>query len=1022
MGGIMEISKTKVLNAGNVYSRRPVMEMALAADQYLELSPDQILKFLGALPELRKEVSDFPGFARVATADAPVPSAALVEVVALLLQRYMNWPLRYCFWRPHRTSRKSLAVFEIATRRVGLRAGKIAVELVNTFFNQADADLGPLFEARIRELARQTGRETPSLDALLIARAAAKRGIIWSSLLGSHYLRLGMGQHAHILKGSETTTTSSIRRALVRSKSMTNRILLAAGLPAARQKTVRSREDALAAAHEIGFPVVVKPEDGNMGKGITVGVVDEAGLAAAFDRAQAESRNVLVEAFVSGDEYRLLVIDGRFVAAVCRRPASVRGDGVSTVRELVARENARPERELLLPGRMAALLPIVIDSAAVDVLAEQGHEEQSVPGNGEVVFLRRESNVSRGGDCVDWTERVHPSIRTVAERAARVLGIDVCGIDFISTDIGSPWRETGAVICEVNTRPGLCLHSHASEGEQRDVATEVVTMLFPKGAPSRIPVVALTDCAEGRELRTRIEAAAARAGRRLGVAVARGGDQPVLKESLRLETIADLQWSDSVELGVVEIDTQEVARGGLGLERIDLAILPAPTASRTMQRSSAALARAAGNRIATIDDPRCFEKALKALGLPTPRSATTPAFAEVEPGPRTQAGSDQFTALLLGDIGFGEFYMHHPRAGALQRLLSEHGHLHSFANLRNLLGSADMVIGNLEAPLSAAPDERLRGRKKYLCWSDGERAVTALKEAGIHALTLANNHALDGGPRGLEETLTRLRAASILSFGAGSDIESASQPLVARFRLGNVVRSLVVFGCFEHRRRYESRYRWYASQTHAGVNELSAEKIAATIKTLRTRLPRPIFIAFPHWGVDYTEVNEAQRKAARELVEAGVDLIIGHGAHTTQSVEMVNNRPVVYGIGNFVWNTPGRFAKLGAKPYGFAAAVHFRLIGTEPKAAVRLYPILTDNDRTGFQNRLLSEAEIETSTVELTGGWSVDPRSGRDEAGSYFEIDFPLQSAAASAAPTSSVAANGALPVLQPQELRVGSV
>lgn len=1016
----MKILKTKALDAGNVYSRRPVMELMLAPHQDQLLAPAEIAQFLGVLPGLREDVTDFPGFARVAAAEAPVPAAALVEVVALMLQRYMNWPLRYCSWRPGRTSRENLAVFEIATRRVGLYAGRVAVELLTAHLDETDTDLDGLFRERMRALVKRTGRETPSLDALSIARAAAARGIIWSSLPELTYVRLGSGRHAHTLIGSESTKTSSIARRLARRKSVTNAILDAAGLPVARQRQVRRVEDAQEAALELGFPVVIKPSDGKMGKGITVGVTDETGVAAAFERAQAVSRSVILEAFIPGEEYRLLVIDGRFVAAAHRRPARVCGDGVSTVSELVARENACPIRDAILPGRMVARLPIVIDAEATRILEEQGHSEGSVPGKDEIVFLRRESNVSRGGDCVDRTERVHPSIRSAAERAATALGIDVCGVDFICTDIGRPWRETGAAICEVNIRPGLCLHSHATEGQRHDVAAKVVQMLFPKGASSRMPIIAVPGGPEGKRLQSRIEAAAARAGRKLGLLAGSADDRPLRKETQRLESAADLQWSDSIELAVVAYDPDTVARSGLGLERIDLAILPAATASRKMQRSAAALARAAGNRIATIDEPRALAAALEALGLPQPQRSKGPAYAAVKPKPRAQAASESFTALLLGDIGFGEAYMHHPRASALQRLLSEHGHVHSFANLRPMLGAADVVVGNLEAPLAAAPDEGLRGRKKYLGWSDGERAVNALKEVGVHAVTLANNHALDGGTRGLMETLTRLRAAKISSFGAGPDIESAGRPLVARFRLGGVERSLVIFGGFEHRARYESRYRWYARQSQPGVCQISAETIRAAIQTLRTRLPRPIFIAYPHWGVDYTGTNDAQREAARDLVAAGVDLIIGHGTHTTQSVEMVNDRPVVYGIGNFVWNTPGRFGKLEAKPYGYAAAVHMRAAGADLEAVVRLYPILTDNRLTDFQNRPLGEAEFEATAADLTGDWSLRPRMGRDGAGCHFEFDLPLH-ALTRAAPRSAIAAPGTSRVREPQALGVGS-
>jgi cyanophycin synthetase len=986
----VEIIRTRIFEAGNVYARRPVIEMTLAATPMPELTAEEVAGLLASLPPLRDEVTDFAGYRRL-TDKASVPASAVVEVLAVILQRYMNWPLRFSSWWPDRDGDAAQAVFEIGTRRAGLRAGRLAVQLLAAFLEDREADLQALFGDIIRSLVRSTGRETPPLDALNVARAASRRGIAWTPLPDSFYLRLGTGRHAHVLLGSETTTTSSIGRDLARRKSVTNTILSAAGLPVARQKVARRLQDAQAAAAEIGYPVVVKPSDGNMGKGVTIGITDADGLARAFGRAQIVSRDVVIEEVIAGEEHRLLVIDGRFVAAAGRRPAQVVGDGVSSVHDLVARENARPIRETLLPGRMAARLPIHLDEEAIRILAEQNRDEDSLPEKGEIVFLRRESNVSRGGDSTDQTDRVHPSVREVAERAAKVLGIDVCGVDFLSTDISRPWQETGGAICEVNTRPGLILHKVVSEGQGKDVSDDLLHMLYPKGARSSIPVVAILECAEAGALRSAIEVAAARAGRRLGAKIPASAKKAARKETRRLESVSALQWDESIDAAVVEVSARDVARRGLGLERVDLAILPPSVEDETTRRACAALSRAAGNRVVTIEDPDAMASALRVVGLRARRKSPPAVMAEAKKAAPTRKPTGDFTAMLVGDIGFGESYMHHPRAGSLQQLLGTHGHIYSLQKLRGLLGSADMVVGNLEAPLSAIPDAALRGRKKYLCWSDAEQSVAALKEAGIHAVTLANNHALDGGAVGLMETLASLRAAKIPSFGAGPDAERAGRPLVKKFEIGGIEHSLVFFGAFEHRQRYENRYRWYARRDTAGVNELSAERIGATIENLRDRLPRPIFVAYPHWGVDYTDVNDAQRETAEALVAAGVNLIIGHGSHTAQAIEMIGRTPVVYGLGNFVWNTPGRFTKMEAKPYGLAAALRFRQGASGPEATLRLYPILTDNNLTSFQNRLLDEAEFAEVAPELTRTWHQTPRLGADAVASHFEIDVPLR-------------------------------
>lgn len=980
------IEKIRVFDVGNLHARRPVVELRLAPGLQVTLAPAMVAELLAALPRMRGDVLDFPALRRLAAAQGEVPGSAVVEAFAVLAQRYMNWPVRYCSWRPDAGGDATRAVFEAATRRVGLRAGRAAAEVLASFVERrGETGLDAFFLETLGRFSMEAARETPSMDALSIARLAASRGIPWSTLPGTTYLRLGWGRHARVLIGSESSSTSAVARDIARRKRVTTSMLAAAGLPTARQKTVRRLEEAQAAARAIGFPVVVKPASGNMGKGVSVGVADDTALAAAFQRARAVSPGVLVEELVAGDEFRLLVVGGRFVAAARRRPAQIRGDGVSTVRELVARENTRPERETILPGRMGAGRPLVCDAESLALLREQGHSETTVPTAGAVVLLRRESNMSRGGDSVDETDRVHPSVRTVAERAAAVVGIDVCGVDFITTDIRRPWQETGGTICEVNTRPGLVIHSCVSEGVRRDVAADVLRMHYPDHAPARIPVVAVLEGRDSAPLRDAIAAAATRAGRRLGVVCATGSRASLGPELHVLDGAAAIPWDESIEAALVEVSAGQVTRRGLGLECIDLAVLPAGDPS--VSRAGAALARLAGQRVVSAGDPNALARALEALGLSGRRYAgrAKPSAGVPAGQPPARHGTDQFTLLMVGDIGFGESYLHHPRAAPLQRLLSGEGYSACFANLATLLGSADTVIGNLEAPLSERPDPGLRDRKKYLGWSDPERAARALKDASIHAVSLANNHSLDCGKAGLAETLDRLDDCGIASFGAGPALEAAGSPLVVSFRLAGVERSLVVFAGFERRGRYERRYRWYARGGAAGVCELSPARIAAGIKSLQGRLPNPVFLAYPHWGTDYKEVEDHQRVYAAALVDAGIDLIVGHGSHTAQAIETLNGRPVVYGLGNFVWNTPGRFAKLQAKPYGLAAALRFS--ADDPTGVeLRLYPLLTDNSVTGFQNRPVTGTEFAEAARGIAGQLDPGPRRRVDAIGHYLEL------------------------------------
>jgi cyanophycin synthetase len=1029
--------KPTIYEAGNVYARRPVIEVALDVEASRRLSQASVEGLLAALPPMREEVLDFPAMRRVAASESGIPVPAAVELLAVLAQRYMNWPVRFSSWRPGRERGNAApAAFEIGTRRVGIAGTRAAAATLEAFLDGATRDdVGALFRERLRHMARRVVRETPALDAMDMARVASIRGISWTTLPASIYLRLGWGRHATVLRGSETSRTSSMGAKLAHRKSVSSAILRSAGLPAPKQRRVRRLEDAVAAAREIGFPLVVKPAFGKMGLGVSVGITSPEAIPVAFERAQAVSRNVLVEAMLQGEEYRLLAVGGRFTAAARRRPARVLGDGSSTVLQLVEAENARPERETILPGQMASRLPILVDDEAVELLAEQGLSPDAVPGHGQVVMLRRVSNISRGGDAVDETDRVHPSIRRVAERAATILGLDICGVDFVTSDVSLPWRETAGGICEVNSRPGLTVHSRVSEGRRRNVAADVVEMLYPEGAMTRPPVVLVVAGEETAPLVDEVLAAVEGAGRRLGFVAAPGRSHQERGRAVRpIDRAVSLLWDETIDMALVEVSARDVVRYGLGLDQADLAILPQDSRSTTTALAATILARVAGKRVVYGRGPDALERVLAVLGLPprpnrkarpvraragthpsasakgtaigltkglpvrAPDGAAGGASAGVAGGTANGAAAeavrlqtrepsaDKFRALLVGDIGFGEAYMHLPRAGELHRLLAADGHGRCLEGLGTLIGSTDLVIGNLAAPLARQPDAGLRGRKKHLLWSDGERVARALAAGGVKAVTLANKHALDCGHHGMGETIDRLRESGIASFGAGPTRDAAEQPLVVHFTVGSVARTLIVFAGFEHRDRYDRRYRWYAGPASAGVAALSPDRIASRIAEMRDVLPSPVFVAFPHWGRDYAGVDDSQRALAHGLVEAGIDLVIGHGSHALQPPEVVAGRPVLYGIGNFVWNAPGRYAKLGVKPFGVATSIENGVAGS----ALKLYPLLTDNAATGYRSRPVTGAEFAEAAELLAEGGLGAASRGRDGVGHYLELALPV--------------------------------
>src|SRR5581483_3421393 len=276
---------------------------------------------------------------------------------------------------------------------------------------------------------------------------------------------------------------------LASDKEETNKILATLGLPVPKQECVQTEAQAVRAARRMGFPVVTKPYNGNHGRGISIGLATEEEVARGFNIAREHSRSVIVESFLEGDDHRLLVVHGELVAATRRTPGHVVGDGEHTVAELIEIVNQDPRRGV---GHEKVLTRLDLDAQAQAMLARANLQADSVPTRGQVVYLRSTANLSTGGTATDVTDVIHPDNREMAERAVRAIGLDVGGVDFLSKDITESYRKIGGGICEVNAAPGFRMHVAPSEGTPRDVATPVIDMLFPPGAPSRVPIAAIT--------------------------------------------------------------------------------------------------------------------------------------------------------------------------------------------------------------------------------------------------------------------------------------------------------------------------------------------------------------------------------------------------------------------------------------------------------------------------------------------------------------------------------------------------
>ncbi|WP_206185888.1 cyanophycin synthetase [Sphingosinicella sp. BN140058] len=393
-------------------------------------------------------------------------------------------------------------MFAYNEERVGLAAGRIALELVNSLLPSDLQGVGGLgriaefdgefdLERRLNELKRIVRRSVLGPTTKALVDEARRRGIPVMRLDEQSLIQLGHGRFQQRIRASITGRTSQVATDIAGNKNLTKRLLDDSGIQVPRGVVVRNVEDAVRSARRLGFPLVTKPLDGNHGRGVTIGITSEEQLRFGFAEAQsqAKGRDVIVEQFFAGNDHRILVVNGKMIAVAERVPAQVVGDGFSTIRQLVAEINKDPRRG---DGHENVMTRIKIDALVEEYIGRNGLTPDSVPEADQIVLLRATANLSTGGTAIDRTNEIHPDNAEIARRAATIVGLDVAGVDFVCPDITRSVRETGGGVIEINAAPGLRMHIDPSQGAPRDVAKPIIEMLFPRGAQSRVPIVAIT--------------------------------------------------------------------------------------------------------------------------------------------------------------------------------------------------------------------------------------------------------------------------------------------------------------------------------------------------------------------------------------------------------------------------------------------------------------------------------------------------------------------------------------------------
>ncbi|MEO0438792.1 MAG: cyanophycin synthetase [Pseudomonadota bacterium] len=579
----MKYLDTSVYRGPNVYALFPVIRHSVDLGK-LEDWPtarigeafvDALVAALPGLAEHGCSYREAGGLIRRMKEDEGTWLGHVLEHVVLELQSVAGYDVT--FGKTRSTDEHGVydMVFEFEEEFAGLEAASLGLDLLHSLLPD---DLRPKdtprdfdFEQERDDFIRacQSRSLGPSTSSLV--KEAEARGVPWIRLNEHSLIQLGHGRYQKRLQATITSETPHISVELASEKDETNRILGDLGLPVPRQALVYRLRRAIGAAERIGFPVVLKPLNANHGRGVTTDIQSEEQLEKAYDKAKEHSDGVIVETFLEGLDHRLLVVDGKLVAAAKRVPAHVLGDGKSTVEELVDRVNEDPRRGV---GHEKVLTRISLDPAAERMLAQRGMDKQSVPDDGDEVYLQPTANLSTGGTAVDVTDVIHPDNRTMAERAILALGLDVGGVDFITTDITRSYREVGGGICECNAAPGFRMHVAPSEGEARNVSGPVIDMLFPEGSPSRIPLAAITGT-NGKTTTSRMLAHILKmSGHTVGQTSTDGvyidGNLSVAGD-MTGPTAAQIVLRDpSVDAAVMETARGGILRSGLGYQRANV--------------------------------------------------------------------------------------------------------------------------------------------------------------------------------------------------------------------------------------------------------------------------------------------------------------------------------------------------------------------------------------------------------------------------------------------------------------------
>ncbi|WP_175623378.1 cyanophycin synthetase [Chryseobacterium schmidteae] len=573
----MKIEKIQALRGPNIWSirRKKLIQMRLDLEEMEDFPTNKIEGFRERIEQLMpslishrcSEGTRGGFFHRIETGTW---MGHVIEHIALEIQTLAGMETGFGRTRETKSPGVYNVVFDYIEENAGVYAAEQAVEIALALIENKEYDINACIQ-KLKEI-RERVRLGPSTGS--IVEEAVSRKIPWIRLGSNSLVQLGYGVNQQRFQATITGNTSSIAVDIACNKELTKRMLHDAAIPVPMGDLIVDEEDLQRVIKKIGYPIVIKPLDGNHGKGSSINVNDWVSSLTGLEHAQKYSKKVIVEKYITGYDFRVLVINNKMVAAARRVPAHVVGDGESNLEKLIEKENQDPRRGY---GHENVLTEITIDKDTLELLEKLQYTLETVPQKGEIVYLKSTANLSTGGTSIDVTDMVHPENITMAERISKIIGLDVCGIDIMAENLTQPLKESGGAIIEVNAAPGFRMHLAPSEGLPRNVAAPVVDMLYPQGKPFTIPIIAVTGT-NGKTTTTRLISHIVKSnGYRVGFTTSDGiyiQNTMLTKGDTTGPISAEFILKDpTVEFAVLETARGGILRSGLGFGQCDIGVL-----------------------------------------------------------------------------------------------------------------------------------------------------------------------------------------------------------------------------------------------------------------------------------------------------------------------------------------------------------------------------------------------------------------------------------------------------------------